>query len=72
VGGCRGDLCEKRPGAALCWTQPAATDPPLAKAEPIRKTGGTSVKTRLRKGQNPLCSAWGQRGESEKQPHTPQ
>lgn len=49
-----GGLCQKRPGAALCWTQLFAagstTDLLLAKAVALSKAGGTPVKTYLRKG----------------------
>lgn len=45
-----GATSERRPGAASCWTQPAPAEPALTKTEPISDTGGTSVKTSLRKG----------------------
>lgn len=51
--GCRRDPCEKRPRAALCWTQlfPAgsARDLPEDTAEPISQAGGTSGKASVRK-----------------------
>ena len=52
TGVCRDGLCEKRPWAALHWTQmvPAGfkMDPPQDTAESISQAGVTSVKTYLR------------------------
>lgn len=51
--GCKGDLCEKRQGAAPCWTQPAPVsspaDTPQDTAEPVREFG-LSLKTFLGMG----------------------
>lgn len=51
--GCRGDLCEKRLGAAPCWTQPAPVssppDTPQDIAEPAKEFG-LSLKTYLGTG----------------------
>jgi len=53
AGGCRGDFCEML-GVVLLDTEPMSasskTDPPLAKADPISNTVGTSVVIYLRNG----------------------
>lgn len=50
-------------GAALCGTQTALTDPRQSTAKPLSQAGGTSGKTRSRKGTQ------SQRKEEEEQPH---
>lgn len=47
VGGCRGSLCEKRWGAALCRTQMVLAGAIMDPDEPISQAGGTSVEVYL-------------------------
>ena len=65
VGGCRGGLCEERPGlprAGHSLFHPAPTDPLQSTAEPLSQDGGTSGKTSLRK----VKTLHGRRGSEEK------
>lgn len=49
-----GEVSEKRPGVASCWTQPVPMDPLQGTAEPLSHSGGTSGEMYLGKGKNAM------------------
>lgn len=57
-----GGLCEERPGAASCWTQPAPVASPQGSAETLSHAGGVSGKMYLKQGRK----GWGERGGGNK------
>lgn len=57
-----GGLCEERPGAASCCTQPGPVASPQGFAETLSHAGGVSGKMYLKQGRK----GWGERGGGNK------
>jgi len=70
--GCRGDPCEKRPGAAPMLDRASSSQVQNGPTtEPISDAGGASVKTHLRRGKKHCSTATIERSEGKEQEKQP-